>query len=65
MARIKPVVVKPQGRMICAWCPPGSPTRDLGPYAGPGDSHGICEACAHKLLAEAERQREPAYAGQD
>jgi len=50
MARIKPVVVR---RLICAWC-----GQVIGTTTSDADSHGICPACAEKLLAEAERQRE-------
>jgi hypothetical protein len=33
------------GRIICAWC-----KRDLGPYSGEGDTHGICADCKQKIL---------------
>ena len=33
------------GRIICAWC-----DKDLGPYNGEGDTHGICADCLKKQL---------------
>jgi len=33
------------GRIICSWC-----GRDLGPYDGEGDTHGICGDCLKKEL---------------
>jgi len=35
------------GRMICCTC-----KKDLGPFAGDGESHGYCEKCYAKALAK-------------
>ncbi len=37
----------PKGRRICAWC-----QKDMGPFEGEGDTHGICKECCKKVLEE-------------
>lgn len=39
-------------RVICAWC-----DKDLGPFSGPKDSHGICGPCAAKMRKELEDRK--------
>jgi hypothetical protein len=36
-----------EGRLICAWC-----NKDIGEFAGEGDSHGMCPVCYEKQMAE-------------
>ena len=36
-----------EGRRICAWC-----KKDMGEYAGNGDTHGICPDCFKKQLED-------------
>lgn len=37
----------PKGRRICAWC-----KKDLGPAETERDTHGMCEECLAKTLAD-------------
>ena len=37
-----------QFHVICSWC-----GVIKGTFAGDGDSHGICESCMEKMLAQA------------
>ncbi len=42
-------------KIVCAWCPDGSPTKDMGesePLDDDSVSHGICASCLEKQNAK-------------